>query len=267
MAAPIITAKKHLWQNFLHNKDILNAIVDADDLSQKDIIEIGPGPWDLTERILSKSPWSLRVIEIDDDMIPLLQKRFWDKIEIYHHDVLTLNISKDSLEYPDTIHIPSEYHVYGNIPYYITSPILMHFLYGIDYPPVSLHITMQKEVADRILARDNKHTVLSLACQLVADVTKICDIHPNNFVPIPKVWSTCLRFDLKKWYNVDVHKKILTLIKQSFAQKRKKLSSNLTNAWHKKEDIERVFQQAWISTDIRAEDVLLKQWILLIWIL
>lgn len=109
--------------------------------------------------------------------------------------------------------IPDSYHVFGNIPYYITSPILMHFLYTISHPPLTLTITMQKEVADRILARDEKHSVLSLACQLVADVKKICDIHPNNFDPVPKVWSTCLRFDLKSTDTLP-YKTILTLIKQ-----------------------------------------------------
>jgi 16S rRNA (adenine1518-N6/adenine1519-N6)-dimethyltransferase len=104
--------------------------------------------------------------------------------------------------------------VYGNIPYYITSPILMHFLYGVDHLPKSLIMTMQKEVGDRILARDGKHSVLSLACQLMAEITKICDINPNNFVPIPKVWSTCLRFTLNTLQSKETNKKILTLVKQ-----------------------------------------------------
>jgi len=140
------------------------------------------------------------VVEIDPDMIMLLEKRFSnEKVRIFQNDVLKIDISSDTdQENENTISMPREYIVYGNIPYYITSPILMHFLYDIAHAPVGMHITMQKEVAERILARDKKHSVLSLACQLVATITKICDIHPNNFVPVPKVWSTCLRFELNR---------------------------------------------------------------------
>jgi len=106
-----------------------------------------------------------------------------------------------------------EYSVYGNIPYYITSPILHHFLYEVGHAPQEVIFTMQKEVADRILARDNKHSVLSLACHLVANIEKICDINPSHFVPPPKVWSTCLKFTLRE-YDRDVTKKILLLVKK-----------------------------------------------------
>jgi 16S rRNA (adenine1518-N6/adenine1519-N6)-dimethyltransferase len=113
----------------------------------------------------------------------------------------------------------------------------MHFLYEIEHLPDSITFTMQKEVADRILARDGKHSVLSLACQLMADVSKICDINPNNFVPVPKVWSTCLQFTILPTLDRKANKKILTLIKQGFSQKRKKLSSNLIQAGYKKDSL------------------------------
>lgn len=260
MIATNITAKKHLGQNFLRNKNILDTIVGPGDLSEKDIVEIGPGPWDLTDCLLSRNPKSLQVIEIDSDMISLLRQRFGEKIQIYHHDVLKINISKNKPENESTIVMPSTYSVYGNIPYYITSPILMHFLYEIDHLPDSLTITMQKEVADRILARDSKHSVLSLACQLMADITKICDINPNNFVPAPKVWSTCLRFTIRRPSDKDTYKKLLTLIKQGFIQKRKKLSSNLTHAGYRNETLQAAFLTTNISDNARAEDISLEDW-------
>lgn len=137
------------------------------------------------------------------------------------------------------------YKLYGNIPYYITSPIIYHILYEIDYAPTSMIITMQKEVAERILARDNKHSVLSLTCQLMADIHRICDISPNNFVPAPKVWSTCLEFDIKKDGNRETNKKLLQIIKAGFSQKRKKLISNLTNnTKYSKEKIIATFEKA-----------------------
>jgi|GEM_PF-2001476 len=164
-------------------------------------------------------------------MIPRLRERFGKKIEIYHDDVLKINIiSKNPPHNGATIVIPNSYQIYGNIPYYITSPILMHFLYGVEHLPESLTITMQKEVADRIMARDKKHSVLSIACRLMAEIKKICDIHPNNFSPVPKVWSTCLQLKILSANNREMNKRILLLARQGFAQKRKKLSSNLINA-------------------------------------
>ncbi len=257
----MIHAKKHLGQNFLRNKNILNAIVGENSLSGKDILEIGPGPGDLTECILSRHPKSLTVIEIDQDMISLLEWRFGDTITIHHQDVLTVNISDTSLDSSTSISFPDGYEVYGNIPYYITSPILMHFLYGVSSLPESLTITMQKEVADRILARDGKHSVLSLACQLVTDIKKVCDIHPNNFTPIPKVWSTCLRFESKWVLNKTTNAQILHLIKIWFSQKRKKLSSNLAQAGYTKKSIEDSFMILWISENARAEDLTKEIWI------
>lgn len=86
---------------------------------------------------------------------------------------------------------------------------------------------MQKEVADRILARDGKHSVLSLHCQLRADIEKVCDINPNSFTPAPKVWSTCLRFSFDSEISSERAKNIMKIVQLGFSQKRKKLISNL----------------------------------------
>ncbi len=262
-------AKKHLWQNFLKNKNILSSIVWGVDLTDQHILEIGPGPGDLTEAILSKKPHTLDIVELDADMFPLLQKRFSrENITLYHHDILKIDIQKgvhqktEGIVFSEgnIIHYPS-YSVYGNIPYYITSPILRHFLYDVSFSPETITVTMQKEVADRILARDGKHSVLSLMCQLMADVEKICDISPNNFVPAPKVWSTCLKFRLKKKDTRDM-KKIISLVEKWFSQKRKKLISNLSQLFSK-EKLSLCFETLWINENIRAEDISQEQWVLL----
>lgn len=262
-----IKAKKHLGQNFLRNKNILAAIVWKNDLHEKHVIEIGPGPGDLTEMILMKNPMSLALIEIDGDMLPLLEQRFaWKNITIYYHDVLGIDINcwvpKEqawiTITKEKNIQYPS-YSVYGNIPYYITSPILRHFLYDVSLSPETLIVTMQKEVAERILARDGKHSVLSLSCWLVSDVEKICDISPNNFVPAPKVWSTCLQFTLKKNNNTKM-KKILALVEKGFAHKRKKLLSNLCQKFPK-ENLSQAFRELSIHENARAEDLSQSQWV------
>jgi 16S rRNA A1518/A1519 N6-dimethyltransferase RsmA/KsgA/DIM1 with predicted DNA glycosylase/AP lyase activity len=91
-------------------------------------------------------------------------------------------------------------------------------------------------------------------------VKKICDINPNNFIPIPKVWSTCLRFSVKTDHNKELNKKILTLIKQGFAQKRKKLCTNLMNAGYNNIVILKAFSLTGISEYTRAEQLSLEDW-------
>lgn len=265
-----IRAKKHLWQNFLRNSKILEMIVWDKSLEDTHVIEVGPGPGDLTGEIIKRSPKSLTLIELDSDMIPLLQERFSEgSLQIYLNDVLDINIveTKKSQKENTGIRIISDrktielppYHVYGNIPYYITSPIIHHFLYEVDLRPEVMIFTMQKEVAERILARDGCHSVLSLSCQLVADIEKICDISPNNFVPAPKVWSTCLRFTTRVSEKVDA-KKILALIKKGFSQKRKKLFTNLIKCGYDKKKTELVFKEQNLSENTRAEELSLDQW-------
>ncbi len=265
-----IKAKKHLWQNFLKNTRILEMIVGNAPLNETHVIEVWPGPGDLTAEILKRRPKTLHLIELDQDMIPLLENRFsGSTLEIYHQDVLHMDVESGDSVGQNTwievlidvtkIYLPS-YHVYGNIPYYITSPILHHFLYDVSLVPDCAIFTMQKEVADRILARDGSHSVLSLACQLVSHVEKICDISPNNFIPAPKVWSTCLRFTTNKVDRNEANN-ILSLIKKGFSQKRKKLITNLSQNGYDKVVLGLLFEKLWLSENIRAEELSLDNWV------
>lgn len=264
-----IKAKKHLWQNFLKNTRILEMIVGDVPLNETHVIEVWPGPGDLTAEIIKRKPKTLHLIELDQDMIPLLENRFrGSTLKLYHQDVLLVNIeSGDSVNQKiwitvlrdiTKIALPS-YHVYGNIPYYITSPILHHFLYDVSIAPDVAIFTMQKEVADRILARDGSHSVLSLACHLVSHVEKVCDINPNNFTPVPKVWSTCLRFTNKKTDKTEA-KEIFWIIKKWFSQKRKKLITNLAQNGYAKVSLCVLFEKLWLSENIRAEELSLEDW-------
>lgn len=268
MTVPI--AKKHLGQNFLKNKEILKKIVGEESLSNFHIVEVWPGPGDLTAEILSRKPSSLTLIEIDRDMIPLLERRFGaETIDIYITDVLSVDIREGKKivskktgcslsEEEKSIILPS-YNLYGNIPYYITSPIIHHFFYEVSFLPKKAVFTMQKEVADRIMARDGKHSILSISCQLVAAIKKVCDISPTNFIPVPKVWSTCLEFTVKDNLPKEKRRKIMKIVEQWFSQKRKKLISNLQNLY-RKEDLENIFSSLNISENTRAEDLSIEQW-------
>lgn len=262
-----IQAKKWLGQNFLKNPKILETIVWDNNLSEIHVVEVWPGPGDLTEKILGKHPLSLTLIELDDDMIPLLVRRFkQEPILIYLRDVLETDIKKGkslkeshmTIKKEDTTISLPEYIVYGNIPYYITSPIIYHFLYKVSFPPKTLTFTMQKEVADKILQRDGHCSVLSLTCSMIAEITKVCDIHPQNFSPAPKVWSTCLHFSIKK-VDRELLVEILSLVKLWFSQKRKKLLSNLGKKYPTN-ILEDVFKKLKIDTNARAEELTEDMW-------
>ncbi len=136
-----IKAKKSLGQNFLIDENALSDIANALDISDKHIIEVGPGYGALTDYIIEKKPKSLDLIELDRDMIAILNEKYnLPNIAIHHADILE--------------HTPSyeQYSVIANIPYYITSPILFHLLYDIATSPKEMIIMMQEEVGEKILA-------------------------------------------------------------------------------------------------------------------
>jgi len=259
-----IVAKKSLWQNFLVNDSILDEIVNFTDLSWKNIIEVWPWYWALTEKILLKKPNKLELVELDKTMINILQDRVsnWD---FGSNISWILNINNiDVLKYfPDF----SPYLVVANIPYYITSPILTHFFYWVDNSPSEMIILMQRDVADKIRkVKWNKNSVLSLwvdfACEEVREVVVVA---ASNFIPAPKVESSVLYFKLRSNIDKNLANKFLKIIKSGFAEKRKKLSSNLFKIWgFDKNLIEQIFKKLNLSDNIRAEELDLNKWLELI---
>ena len=148
-----IRAKKALGQNFLVNEEIVEDISAIVEVEWKNIVEVWPGYWALTEKLLQQSPKSLHLVVLDIDMIDIINNRqdaweldtTWVEFQINNIDIL-------KYESP-FVH----YNVIANIPYYITSPILRHFLYNIDKKPEKMVILMQKAVGDRIVgAKKNK---------------------------------------------------------------------------------------------------------------
>ena len=143
-----IKAKKSLGQNFLHDEQTLERISSYFPLKRKDIIEVGPGYGALTEKLMTQNPASLTLIELDSDMVKILSERkekggFSSHIplQILHQDVLCF--------YPEE----KDYFLIANIPYYITSPIIKHFLYEVENTPEKMLLLMQKEVAEKILGK------------------------------------------------------------------------------------------------------------------
>ena len=139
-----IKAKKSLGQNFLIDEEALFDISSSTRITGKNIIEVGPGYGALTEYIIKENPYTLTLVELDQDMINILDDRLkneWKNVSIFIEN-------QDVLQF-----VPKEenYSVIANIPYYITSPILFRFLYDLPNPPDEMMIMMQKEVGEKIL--------------------------------------------------------------------------------------------------------------------
>ena len=178
--------KKSLGQNFLNDDSLLLNIVKAGDILESDtILEIGPGTGNITRKILLQNPKKLIVIEKDTNLAVQLKKKFGKDIEI---------INKDILECYNLFNFKSPIKVFGNLPYNISTKILTSFV-KIDNLKQKYNkfiFIFQKEVADRILAKENSKNYgrLSILTSWKMDRIKIIDINPKYFYPQPKVWST-----------------------------------------------------------------------------
>ena len=188
-----IIPKKSLGQNFLIDKNIIEKICNAGNLSKNDnVLEIGPGTGNLTEFILKKKPKKFYVIEKDERLIKNLNEKFDNKLTIINEDILKYDLKL--LSDKDLI-------IFGNLPYNISSQILVNFI-NYSYSKFSykkLVLMFQKEVADRILAEDNSKNYgrLSIFSSWKLDIKKIMDIYPSSFFPKPKVMSSLLIFEAK----------------------------------------------------------------------
>jgi len=243
--------KKHLGQNFLQDESILAQIIDAAELTPEDqILEIGPGKGVLTDALLQKTK-QVTAVEIDEDLLPSLRSQF------SHHKNFNL-VHEDALKFQPP---EAPYKIVANIPYYITSPLLNHYLQNPN-PPSLLVLMIQKEVAHKILAPKGKHSVLSLQVHIFGNPELICEVPASAFTPQPKVDSAVLRIRVHPKPKIpgDI-KKLFWLIHMSFAQKRKKLTNNLAPALQKSPaEIRELLTSLNIDPDIRAEALTLDEW-------
>lgn len=247
-----IKPKRSLGQNFLINEGILDKIVEAAQISTDDIVlEVGPGTGNLTRKLSEKAG---RVIAIEKDrrLIEELQEKFKNtNVEIVEDDVLKLKIQ--NLELPS-----GGYKVVANIPYYITS----HFLRTVfeKWPrPKVVVLTIQKEVAQRILAKPPEMNLLALSVQLYSEPKIIGYISRGSFRPMPKVDSAIIRLHPKEETGKD-NEQLLGIIKAGFQGKRKQLANNLGKFGMMKEDLLGIFEKMGIRQDVRAENLSLDQW-------
>ena len=255
------TFKKSFGQNFLTDTNILQKIVDTAEIDKKvNVIEIGPGIGALTE-FLAESAAEVMAFEIDDRLVPILADtlRDFDNVTVVNQDILKVDLAQYIAEFknPD---LPIK--VVANLPYYITTPILMHLIES-GIPFSEFVVMMQREVADRISAQPNTKAYGSLSIAVQYYMTaKVAFIVPRTvFVPAPNVDSAILKMVRREQPAVAVQdeKFFFKVSKASFVHRRKTLWNNLTSCFGKSEEIkaklERALETIDLAPNVRGESL------------
>lgn len=259
-----IQLKKSLGQNFLTDPHVLDKIIQAASLTEKSgVIEIGPGIGALTER-LAEAAQKVVAIEIDSRFIPILRKLFENepRVEIINNDALKVNLTEIISKY---FQEASTLHVVANLPYYVTSPILIHLLEQ-RLPLANIVIMIQKEVADRLKASPGTkdYSSLSVLVQYYAEVKEVAHVPGHVFIPRPQVDSSvvCLTLREKPKIQVVNEQEFFNIVRAAFAKRRKtllnSLYSSLLSAFSKKE-VEKWILEAGIDPKRRGETLDLQE--------
>jgi len=260
--------KPRIGQHFLADDSAAARIVNAlGDISQSTVLEIGPGRGTLTSLLASRSR-RLIAIELDRVLAAQLRMKFSNasNVEIIEGDILAIDFHslfgpKPGASRPGLVHKPEPAHVVGNIPYYITSDILLRIFEFRQYFS-TIVIMVQREVADRITARPggSNYGLLSATAQLYANVEKLFTLQPGAFSPPPKVQSTVIRLTIAaKLANLDVAEDgFVEFLKLSFGQKRKTLWNNLKSRYEP-DVLRAALQKTGVKPTVRAEALSLEK--------
>jgi len=250
---------KSLGQNFITDKSVIERIVEGSDAGEDDlVIEIGPGIGVLTAEA-AESAAKVVAIEIDKKLIPILAETLadYDNIRVINQDILKTDINEIIREEREAGSFTGGVKIMGNLPYYITTPIIMGILEkGVEAD--SITIMMQKEVADRIKAAPGGkiYGAISVAVQYYCEVEQVASVPKEVFVPRPKVDSVVLKLSIRKERPVDLidEKSFFACIKAGFGQRRKTLLNSLTGVnGLPKEDIKEILEAAGVDPARRAE--------------
>jgi len=243
-----IKPKKSLGQNFLIDRNVLEQIVDTVEITNKEVLEIGPGSGNLTTFILKKNPKKLHVIEKDDELALLLEDKFTNEITIINDDVL--KISEDEIS-------SEKLTVFGNLPYNISTEILSKWITNLDKKIwfESLVLMFQKEVAERIIAKSNtsKYGRLSILSNWKLNIKKIIDIKPQSFSPRPKIDSTLLLFTPReKFFELKDAKNLEMITRVFFSQRRKMLKKPFNQVFNNAKEVAEKFN---IDLNLRPQNL------------
>lgn len=212
--------KKSLGQHFLSDNNIIAKILNSVQAESSDrIIEIGPGTGALTKWLVQKYK-DVHVIEVDERAVTVLQQEF-PGLSIHNKDVL-------KVDWKELIANEGRTYVIGNLPYYITSPILFSLFESRKYFAEAI-VMMQKEVAQRLVASPSTkdYGILSVQTQLMSTPELLFDVSPNSFSPPPKVMSSVVRLTFDKQALACSDKALKSVVRTAFNQRRKKLSNSL----------------------------------------
>ena len=250
--------RKRLGQNFLRDPVALGRIVTAADLSQEDVVvEVGAGVGTLT-RPLAEHAGSVIALELDDDLVVILRGQLANltNVQVLHEDVLRFSASELSHR---------GYKVVGNLPYYITSAVLRHFLEKVPRPRLMV-VTVQREVADRIVAGPGKMSLLAVSVQFYGQPRIVARIPAGAFYPPPQVDSAVVRIDIGEHPPVVLEEGIgeatfFRVVRAGFSQKRKTLRNSLSASLGLSPAIvEEALKQARVDSRRRAETLSLDEW-------
>ena len=255
--------QKKFGQNFLIDTHVLEKIIAAAGVTEDDcVLEIGPGIGTMTQ-YLAEHARSVVAVEIDKNLIPILQETLkeYENITIINDDILKVDINKLTEEYNGGRPIK----VVANLPYYITTPIIMGLFEG-GVPIDNITVMVQKEVAERMQVGPGSkdYGALSLAVQYYADAYIVANVPPNCFIPRPGVGSAVIRLTRHKEPPVEVDdpKLMFKLIRASFNQRRKTLQNGLNNSPElpfAKDEIADAIESLGVTPQIRGEALTLKQ--------
>lgn len=255
--------QKRFGQNFLIDAHVLEKIVNAAGITKDDcVLEIGPGIGTMTQ-YLAESAGQVIAVEIDTNLLPILTDTLKDysNVKVINQDILKVDINELVKEYNNGRPIK----VVANLPYYITTPIIMG-LFESNVPIDNITVMVQKEVADRMQVGPGSkdYGALSLAVQYYASPYIVANVPPNCFIPRPNVGSAVIRLTRYQEPPVQVKdpKLMFKLIRASFNQRRKTLQNGLNNSPEisfSKEEITKAIESLGVSPSVRGEALSLEQ--------
>ena len=253
-----LRANKKLGQNFLINESIIYDIVKKANVTKEDVvIEIGPGLGSLTKELINNAK-KVIAIELDPNMIDILKSRFgiFDNFEVIYGDVLKIDLEELIKGY-DSVK------VVANLPYYITTPIIMKLLED-KLKIKSITVMVQKEVGERICAthKDKEYGAITVSVQYYSEPQIIIDVTKENFLPAPEVDSCVIRLDMREKPLVSLkdEKLFFRLVKGAFTQRRKTINNSLTCSGKSKEEIIAALNKLGIDSKLRAENLSIQQY-------
>lgn len=251
-----ISPKKSLGQNFLHDPNTLEKIVESADLMPEDtVLEIGPGTGALTE-VLARTVARVVAVELDQRLEPILRERLepLGNVEVVFRDILETDVAG--------LVGPGPYVVVANVPYYITSAIIRHLL-EVEHRPERLVLTVQYEVADRLVAKPGDMSLLAVSAQYYGRPKIVTRLKPGVFWPRPDVDSAVVRLDVYDRPPVDApdDETFFRVARAGFSQKRKQLKNALADTLRLSAEATAEWTQAaGIDPRRRAETLTLDEW-------